>query len=138
MPEKPCKSTTFSPLIVHTGPPPPFGFRFLAAVNGKGAIRAVFRPVGFWNERSAALRASLCLHRAGQTVFQHRILRQYRPAEPFAAKGTGNRLRTGIVEQDAVAAIEIAAGIPYQGVYLPALSRFHAGKRAIQLAFDFL
>lgn len=51
---KPCKSRTFQPLTVHTRPPFPFTFCFLPPVNSGGAVGTVFRPVGLWDEHSAA------------------------------------------------------------------------------------
>ena len=51
---KPYKSRLFSCLIVHTRPPFPFTFRFLPPVNSGGTVRAVFPPVGLWDEHAAA------------------------------------------------------------------------------------
>ena len=55
---KPCKSRTFQPLTVHTRPPFPFTFGFLPPVNFGGTVGTVFRPVGLWDEHSAADRTA--------------------------------------------------------------------------------
>ena len=55
---KPCKSRTFQPLTVHTRPPFPFTFCFLPPVNSGGTAGTVFRPVGLWDEHSAADRTA--------------------------------------------------------------------------------
>ena len=55
---KPCKSRTFQPLTVHSRPPFPFTFCFLLPVNSGGAVGTVFRPVGLWDEHSAADRTA--------------------------------------------------------------------------------
>ena len=55
---KPCKSRTFQPLTVHTRPPFPFTFCFLPPVNSGGTVGTVFRPVGLWDEHSAADRTA--------------------------------------------------------------------------------
>ena len=52
--------------------------------------------------------------------FQRLVLWQYRPAEPLAADGIGNRLWADtfltIVQQQAVAVIVVTAGFPNKGV----------------------
>ena len=55
---KPCKSRTFQPLTVHTRPPFPFTFCFLPPVNSGGTAGAVFCPVGFRDEHTAADRTA--------------------------------------------------------------------------------
>ena len=55
---KPYKSRLFSCLIVHTRPPFPFTFRFLPPVNSGGTVGTIFRPVGLWDEHSAADRTA--------------------------------------------------------------------------------
>ena len=55
---KPYKSRLFSCLIVHARPPFPFTFRFLPPVNSGGTAGTVFRPVGLWDEHSAADRTA--------------------------------------------------------------------------------
>lgn len=55
---KPCKSRACRFLIVHNRPPFPFAFCFLPPVNSGGTVGAVFRPVGLWDEHSAADRTT--------------------------------------------------------------------------------
>ena len=51
---KPDKSRLFSLLTVHSRPPFPFTFCFLPPVNSGGTAGAVFCPVGFGDEHTAA------------------------------------------------------------------------------------
>ena len=51
---EPDKSRLFSLLTVHSRPPFPFTFCFLPPVNSGGTAGAVFCPVGFGDEHTAA------------------------------------------------------------------------------------
>ena len=55
---KPDKSRLFFCLTVHSRPPFPFTFCFLPPVNSGGAVGAVFSPVGFGDEHTAADRTA--------------------------------------------------------------------------------
>ena len=55
---KPYKSRLFSCLTVHIRPPFPFTFCFLPPVNSGGTVGTIFRPVGLWDEHSAADRTA--------------------------------------------------------------------------------
>jgi len=110
---EPCKSRLFPPLTVHSRPPFPFTFCFLPPVNSGGAVRAVFRPVGFWYEHAAADRTAFHTPRLINLRFQRPIQWQDCPAEPLAADRERNHLRTGagiaIVKGDAVSILAVAA-----------------------------
>lgn len=103
-----------------------------------GAGFAVFRPVGTGDESRPALGAPLHADAAEYLRFQRLVLWQYRPAEPLAADGIGNRLWADtfltIVQQQAVAVIVVAAGFANEGVCPSALRRGHAGQAAARCA----
>ena len=92
---KPCKSRLFSLLTVHSRPPFPFTFCFLPPVNSGGTAGAVFRPVGFWDEHTAADRTAFQVLIPENPRFQRPVQRQDRPAEPLTADRERNRLRAG-------------------------------------------
>jgi len=135
---KPCKSRTFQPLTVHTRPPFPFTFCFLPPVNSGGAVGTVFRPVGLWDEHSAADRTAFQVLIPENFRFQRPVQRQDRPAEPLTADRERSRLRAGagvpIVKNDAIAVLITAALPADQGICLFPLCRCHAGKGTVLLA----
>ena len=135
---KPYKSRLFSCLIVHARPPFPFTFRFLPPVNSGGTVGTVFRPVGLWDEHSAADRTAFQVLIPENLRFQCPVQRQDRPAEPLTADRERNHLRTGagvpIVKNDAVAVLIITALPADQGVCLFPLRWGHAVKGTVLLA----
>ena len=135
---KPCKSRTFQPLTVHTRPPFPFTFCFLPPVNSGGTVGTVFRPVGLWDEHSAADRTAFQVLIPENLRFQRPVQRQDRPAEPLTADRERNRLRAGagvpIVKDNAVAVLTATALPADQGVCLFPLCRCHAVKGTVLLA----
>ena len=137
---KPCKSRTFQPLTVHTRPPFPFTFCFLPPVNSGGAVGTVFRPVGLWDEHSAADRTAFQVLIPENFRFQRPVQRQDRPAEPLTADRERSRLRAGagvpIVKNDAVAVLTAAALPPYQGIGLFPLRWCHEVKGTVRPAFQ--
>lgn len=137
---KPCKSRTFSRLIVHARPPFPFTFRFLPPMNVGGAVRAVFCPVGFWNEHAAADLTAFQVLSSENLRFQRPGKRQDRPAEPLTADRERNHLRTGagvpIVKDNAVAVLTVTALPPDKGVGLFSLRWRHAVGRAVWLVLQ--
>ena len=137
---KPYKSRLFSCLIVHTRPPFPFTFRFLPPVNSGGTVGTVFRPVGLWDEHSAADRTAFQVLIPENLRFQRPVQRQDRPAEPLTADRERNRLRAGagvpIVKDNAVAVLTATALPAYQAGRLFPLRRCHAVKRTVRPAFQ--
>ena len=127
---EPCKSRLFPVLTVHSRPPFPFTFCFLPPVYSGGAVRAVFAPVGFWHIGLSADRAAFQSTVTVNLRFQRPIQRQDRPAEPLAADGECNHLRTGagvaIVQRKAVSTVTVAALPAYQAVGPLPLRRGHA------------
>ena len=132
---KHCKSRTFQPLTVHTRPPFPFTFCFLPPVNSGGTVGAVFRPVGLWDEHSAADRTAFQVLIPENLCFQRSDLRQDRPAEPLTADRERSRLRAGagvpIVKEHTVPVLIVAALPVDQGVCLFPLCRCHAVKGTV-------
>ena len=137
---KPDKSRLFSLLTVHSRPPFLFTFCFLPPVNAGGTAGAVFCPVGFWDEHSAADRTAFQVLIPENLRFQRPVQRQNRPAEPLTADRERNRLRTGagvpIVKNDAVAVLTAAALPAYQAGRLFPLRRCHAVKGTVRPAFQ--
>ena len=135
---KPDKSRLFSLLTVHSRPPFPFTFCFLPPVNSGGTAGAVFCPVGFRDEHTAADRTAFRVLIPENLRFQRPVQRQNRPAEPLAADGTGDLLRAGagvpIVKDNAVPVLITAALPADQGVCLFPLCRCHAVKGTVLLA----
>ena len=135
---KPDKSRLFSLLTVHTRPPFPFTFCFLPPVNSGGTAGAVFRPVGFRDEHTAADRTAFQVLIPENLRFQRPVQRQDRPAEPLTADRERNRLRAGagvpIVKDNAVAVLTATALPADQGVCLFPLCRCHAVKGTVRLA----
>ena len=103
-----------------------------------GAGFAVFRPVGAGDERRPTFGVTLHAGAAEYLRFQRLVLRQHRPAEPFAADGIGDGLRASagvpIVQQQAVAILIVATGFPNEGVGPFPLRRGHTGQAAARCA----
>ena len=103
-----------------------------------GAGFTVFRPVGAGDERRPELGAPLHAGAAEYLRLQRLILRQDRPAEPFAADGIGDSLGADeflpIVQQQAVAILIVAAGFPNEGVGPFPLRRGYTGQAAARCA----
>ena len=135
---KPCKSRTFQPLTVHSRPPFPFTFCFLPPVNSGGAVGTVFRPVGLWDEHSAADRTAFQVLIPENLCFQRSDLRQDRPAEPLTADRERNGLGAGVgvpIVKEHTVPVLITAALPAdQGVCLFPLCRCHAVKGTVRLA----
>ena len=135
---KPCKSRTFQPLTVHTRPPFPFTFCFLPPVNSGGTVGTVFRPVGLWDEHSAADRTAFQLLIPENLRFQRSDLRQDRPAEPLTADRERNGLGAGVdvpIVKEHTVPVLITAALPAdQGVCLFPLRWGHAVKGTVLLA----
>ena len=74
-------------------------------MNSGGAVRAVFRSVGFGDEHAAADRTAFQVLIPENPCFQRPVQRQDRPAEPLTADRERNRLRTGAGVPGARAAI---------------------------------
>ena len=132
---KPDKSRLFSLLTVHSRPPFPFTFCFLPPVNSGGTAGAVFCPVGFGDEHSAADRTAFQVFILENLRFQRPVQRQNRPAEPLTADRERNRLRAGagvpIVKDNAVAVLTATALPTDQSVRLFPLCRCHAVKGTV-------
>ena len=126
------------PLFVRFPAPLPVTGVLLPPMYPSGAGFAVFRPVGTGDESRPALGAPLHADAAEYLRFQRLVLWQYRPAEPLAADGIGNRLWADtfltIVQQQAVAVIVATAGFPNKGVCPSALCRGHAWQAAARCA----
>ena len=137
---EPCKSRLFPALTVHSRPPFPFTFCFLPPVNSGGAVGTVFRPVGLWDEHSAADRTAFQVLIPENLRFQRPVQRQDRPAEPLTADRERNRLRAGagvpIVKDNAVAVLTATALPAYQAGRLFPLRRCHAVKGTVRPAFQ--
>ena len=135
---KPYKSRLFSCLIVHARPPFPFTFCFLSPVNSGGTAGAVFCPVGFRDEHTAADRTAFQVLIPENLCFQRSDLRQDRPAEPLAADRERNGLGTGVgvpIVKEHTVPVLITAALPAdQGVCLFPLCRCHAVKGTVLLA----
>ena len=137
---EPCKSRLFPALTVHSRPPFPFTFCFLPPVNSGGAVRAVFAPVGFRDEHSSAHCTAFHIPVTVNLRFQRPVQRQDRPAEPLAADGECNHLRTGagvaIIQRKAVSAVTVAALPAYQAVGPLPLRRGHAVGGTVRPVFQ--
>ena len=135
---KPCKSRTFQPLTVHTRPPFPFTFCFLPPVNSGGAVGAVFCPVGFRDEHTAADRTAFQVLIPENLRFQRSVQRQNRPAEPLTADRERNRLRTGAgvpIIKDHTVPVLITAALPAdKRICLFSMRRGHAVGGTVRLA----
>ena len=136
---KPYKSRLFSCLIVHTRPPFPFTFRFLPPVNSGGTVGTIFRPVGLWDEHSAADRTAFQVPVPVNLRFQRPVQRQDRPAEPLTADRERNGLGAGVgvpIVKEHTVPVLITAALPAdQGVCLFPLCRCHAVKGTVLPAF---
>ena len=137
---EPNKSRLFSLLTVHSRPPFPFTFCFLPPVNSGGTAGAVFCPVGFGDEHTAADLTAFQVLIPENLRFQRPVQRQDRPAEPLTADLERNRLRTGagvpIVKDNAVAVLTATALPAYQAGRLFSLRRGHAVKGTVRPAFQ--
>ena len=107
-------------------------------MNSGGTVRAVFPPVGAWDESRTADGAPLCVAFSKYLRFQRLVQRKHRPPKPFTADRERNALGAGvgvpIVLLQAVAAL-IAATLPAeQGVCLFSLCRGHAVKGIVRPA----
>ena len=135
---KPDKSRLFSLLTVHSRPPFPFTFCFLPPVNSGGAVGAVFSPVGFGDEHTAADRTAFQVLIPENLCFQRPDLRQDRPAEPLTADRERNGLGAGVgvpIVKEHTVPVLITAALPAdQGVCLFPLCRCHAVKGTVRLA----
>ena len=113
------------------------GFDFLHA---SGAVRAVFPPVGAWDESRSADRTAFQVLIPENLRFQRSVQRQNRPAEPLTADRERNRLRAGagvpIVKGNAVAVLTATTLPAYQAGRLFPLRRCHAVKGTVRLAFQ--
>ena len=93
-----------------------------------GASRAIVGSVGAWKKQLPAHRAGLRFPLiAGQLHIEGHICREYRIDEPLADQRARNALRTGRVQQNAEAVIEVAAFFLGQLIYLSGLCLGHAG-----------
>ncbi len=110
----------------------PFTFCFLPPVNSGGTAGAVFCPVGFGDEHTAADHTAFQVLIPENLRFQRPVQRQDRPAEPLTADRERNRLRAGagvpIVKDNAVAVLTATALPAYQAGRLFPLCRCHAVK----------
>ena len=109
-------------------------------MNSGGAAGAVFCPVGFWDEHTAADRTAFQVLIPENLRFQRPVQRQDRPAEPLAADGTGDLLRAGagvpVVKGDTVAVLTAAALPADQGVCPFPLRWGHAVEGAVRPALQ--
>ena len=132
---KPDKSRLFFCLTVHSRPPFPFTFCFLPPVNSGGAVGAVFSPVGFGDEHTAADRTAFQVLIPENLCFQRSDLRQDRPAEPLTADRERNGLGAGVgvpIVKEHTVPVLITAALPAdQGVCLFPLCRCHAVKGTV-------
>ena len=135
---EPDKSRLFSLLTVHSRPPFPFTFCFLPPVNSGGTAGAVFCPVGFGDEHTAADLTAFQVLIPENLRFQRPVQRQDRPAEPLTADRERNGLGAGmgvpIVKEHTVPVLIIAALPADKGVCLFSLCRCHAVKVTVRLA----
>ena len=135
---KPCKSRTFQPLTVHTRPPFPFTFCFLPPVNSGGTAGAVFCPVGFGDEHTAADRTAFQVLIPENLRFQRPVQRQDRPAEPLTADRERNGLGAGvgipIVKEHTVPVLVVTALPADKRICLFSMRRGHAVGGAVRLA----
>ena len=107
-------------------------------MNSGGTAGAVFCPVGFRDEHTAADRTAFQVLIPENFRFQRSDLRQDRPAEPLTADRKRNHLRAGAgvpaVKGDTAPVSVIAALPPDEGVCLLPLCWCHAVKGAVRLA----
>ena len=89
-------------------------------MNFSGADEAVFSPVGFGDEHTAADCTAFQVRIPENLCFQCPVQRQDRPAKPLAADRERNRLRTGagvpIAKGNAVAVLTETALPANQGI----------------------
>ena len=78
--------------MLFRSPPFPFTFCFLPPVNSGGAVGAVFSPVGFGDEHTAADRTAFQVPAPVNLRFQRPGKRQDRPPKPLAADRERNGL----------------------------------------------
>ena len=137
---KPDKSRLFFCLTVHSRPPFPFTFCFLPPVNSGGAVGAVFSPVGFGDEHTAADRTAFQVPAPVNLRFQRPGKRQDRPPKPLAADRERNGLGAGVgipIVKEHTIPVLITAALPAdQGVCLFPLRWCHAVKGTVRPAFQ--
>lgn len=82
----------------------------------------------------------LCIAMAHDFRFQQLVCRQNGCPEPFAENGVGNALHAdagfSIVQQNAIAAIVMAADFPDQGIGMPSLTWRHEWQGTTLPTFD--
>ncbi len=109
-------------------------------MNSGGTAGAVFCPVGFGDEHTAADHTAFQVLIPENLRFQRPVQRQDRPAEPLTADRERNRLRAGagvpIVKDNAVAVLTATALPAYQAGRLFPLCRCHAVKGTVRPAFQ--
>ena len=109
-------------------------------MNSGGAVGTVFRPVGLWDEHSAADRTAFQVLIPENLRLQCPVQRQDRPAEPLTADRERNCLRAGagvpIIKDNAVAVLTATALPAYQAGRLFPLRRCHAVKGTVRPAFQ--
>ena len=107
-------------------------------MNSGGTAGAVFCPVGFRDEHTAADRTAFQVLIPENFRFQRSDLRQDRPAEPLTAdrerNGLGASVGVPIVKEHTVPVLITAALPADQGVCLFPLCRCHAVKGTVRLA----
>ena len=117
-----------------------FKRRLLPPVNSGGTAGAVFCPVGFGDEHTAADHTAFQVLIPENLRFQRPVQRQDRPAEPLTADRERNCLRAGagvpIVKDNAVAVLKATALPAYQAGRLFLLRRCHAVKGTVRPAFQ--
>lgn len=130
----------FQPLFVRFPAAFPVAGILLLTVYPFLAGFAIFRPVGMGNERRTADGASLHAVPVVNLRLQRLVQRQDRPAEPLAADGECEHLRTGagvaIVQRKAVAVVAVAALPAYQAAGPFPLRRGHAVGGAVRPVFQ--
>lgn len=105
----------FAPKALHTSPMSAHSVTGLFSFFLPGAIRAVFRPVGFWHKVAAADGAGLHAVAVEQGGAQGSVQRQDGGTKPFADQRVSDALRTNtffaIVKKQTAPAIIIATAM---------------------------
>ena len=114
---------TFLPLF-----PLPFGGVY--PLHASGAVRAVFPPVGFWEEERPADSAAFPASPAQEGGFQCFIKGQDSGSKPAAEQRIADTLythaRLAVLQQQAVPAVIVAA-LMHKAAGCPVLAVVHAG-----------
>ena len=109
-------------------------------MNSGGTVGAVFPPVGFRDEHTAADLTAFQVLIPENLRFQRSVQRQDRPPKPLTADGTGDLLRAGagvpIVKEHTVPVLITAALPADQGVCPFPLRWGHAVKGTVRPAFQ--